>query len=101
MKKGRAYGLFRENIKGLKWSSGYFMLILDYFGGIYFRNFGCSSNRFVIYPYYAVFNILRSYDIRAVLFRDFYIYLALYGDSFLNCYRFIQQKMFFDDIILL
>jgi hypothetical protein len=82
--KGRAYGIFRENIKGAKWPSGYFMHIVDNFWRIYFRDFSYSDGGRVIYTCFVAFIILRSYGIIAVLFRDFFVYLALYGYTFLG-----------------
>jgi len=68
---------------------------LGRFWRIHFRCFSCSNSRFVIYSYNAVFTILRSYGISAVLFRGFFIYLALYGDTLLSLHSVRKYGIFF------
>lgn len=60
------------------------MYLLDFFWRNNFRGNSCSNGRFVIYTCFAMSIVLRSYGISAVLFRDFFVYLVLYGDTFLT-----------------
>ena len=71
------------------------MYILDFFWRVYFGNFCYSDGGCVGYTCFVVFIILLPFDIRAILFRDFLVYLALYGDTFLSLHNVRKYDIFF------